>query len=231
MATSRSLYEATERVLPRGLISAFIAFAAAMEGDEETARQRMRSLLTDDLEPLRRPDGHVPAALWALALTATIVGDREAGDRLRQLLEPMRHYVISAAPAVAFGQLPEWHIGRLELLADRPGAAVRELRPAVERADAYELVLASGLARADLATALHRHGDAGEATRMLSEAESIAERYGLGWVVRTAAEARAEMEGLELESRTPAAERSRPIRALCLAGRPPRAGGDGGRPR
>src|SRR6476659_1027763 len=85
VAMSRSVYEATERVLPRGLISAFVAFAAAMEGDLETARRRMRALLTDDLESLRRPDGHMPTALWALALTATLVGDREAGARLRPL--------------------------------------------------------------------------------------------------------------------------------------------------
>jgi len=218
MATSRSLYEATERVLPRGLISAFIAFAAAMEGDDETARQRMRALLTDDLEPLRRPDGHLPAALWALASAATLTGDREAGARLRPLFEPLRPSLISAVPAPAFGQLPEWHIGRLELLADRPDAAVRELRAAVERADAYEIVMASGVARADLAIALHRDGDVEGAATMLSEAESIAERYGLGWLVRGTAEARAEMEGRKLEGRTPAAERSRPIRALASRG-------------
>jgi class 3 adenylate cyclase len=218
MATSRSVYEATERVLPRGLIEAFIAFAAAMEGDLETARRRMRALLTDDLEPLRRPDGHMPTALWALALTATLVGDREAGARLRSLLEPMRPYVISPAPALAFGQLPEWHIGRLELLAGRPGAAVEELRAAAARADECEIVWAGGLARADLATALHRHGDVDGAAAMLSEAESIAERFGVGWVARSAAEARAEIEGREPVANAPAAERSRPIRALASRG-------------
>jgi hypothetical protein len=215
---SRSVYEAMERVLPRGLISAFIAFAAAMEGDFETARRRLRALQADDLEPLRRPDGHMPAALWALAFTATLIGDREAGARLRPLLEPMRPYVISPAPALVFGQLPEWHIGRLELLAGRPGVAVEELRAAVARADACEIVWAGGLARADLATALHRHGDADEAAAVLSEAESIAERYGVGWAIRGAAEARAEIEGRGPAAKTPAAERSRPIRALASRG-------------
>jgi class 3 adenylate cyclase/tetratricopeptide (TPR) repeat protein len=218
VAMSRSVYEAMERVLPRGLISAFVAFAAAMEGDLETARRRMRALLTDDLESLRRPDGHMPTALWALALTATLVGDREAGARLRPLFEPLRPYVISPAPALGFGQLPEWHIGRLELLADRPGVAVPELRTAVERADAYEIVGAAGLARADLAVALHRHGHANEAAEVLAEAESLAERYGVDWALRAAAEARAEIEGREPMAKTPAAKRSRPIRALASRG-------------
>lgn len=218
VAMSRSVYEAMERVLPRGLISAFVALAAAMEGDLETARRRMRALLTDDLESLRRPDGHTPTALWVLALTATLVGDREAGARLRPLFEPLRPYLISPAPALAFGQLAEWHIGRLELLAGRPGAAVPELRTAVERADAYEIVGAAGLARADLAVALHRHGDADGAAEVLSEAESLAERYGVGWAIRAAAEARAEIEGREPMAKTPAAKRSRPIRALASRG-------------
>jgi class 3 adenylate cyclase len=218
-ATSRSVYEAMERVQPRGLVSAFIAYAAAMEGDLETARRRMCALLDgDDLEPLRRPDGHLPTAIWALAFTATLVGDREAGARLRTLLEPLRPYVISPTPALVFGQVPEWHIGRLELLAGKPDAAVRELRVAIERADAYGIVWAGGMARADLATALHRCGDDDGSAAVLREAESMGERYGVGWVIRAAAEARTEIEGRELTVRVPAAERSRPIRALASRG-------------
>lgn len=219
MATSRSLYEATERVLPRGLVSAFVALAAAMEGDVETARRRMRALLSGDgLEPLRRPDGHLPTALSALAITATLIRDREAGARLRPLFEPLRPYVISPAPALFFGQLPEWHIGRLELLAGRPGAAVEELCAAVSRADAYEIVWAGGMARADLAIALHRHGDADGAAAALSEADSIAELYDIGWVSQSAAKARAEIEGREPPANAPPAGRSRPIRALASRG-------------
>ena len=37
---SRIVYEAMERVLPRGLISSVVASAAAMDGDFETARRR-----------------------------------------------------------------------------------------------------------------------------------------------------------------------------------------------
>lgn len=218
IATSRSIYEAMERVLPRGLISAFVAFAAAMEGDFKTARRRMGALLTDDLEPLRRPDGHLPTAIWALAIAATLAGDREAGARLRPLFEPLRPYVISPAPALAFGQLPQWHIGRLELLAGRPDVAVPELRAAVDRADAYEIVWVGGPARADLATALHRCGDADGAATALSEAESVAERYGVRWAIDAAAKARAEIEGREPEARTSTVERSRPIRALASRG-------------
>ncbi len=217
-ARSRNVYEAVERVIPRGSVSALIAFAAAFEGDFETARKRMRGLLTEDLEPLRRPDGHLPMALWALALTATLVGDREAGARLRPLLEPMRSCILSVVPAVGFGHLTEWHIGRLELLAGRPGAALEELRAAAAQADSDEIVYARSLIRIDLATALHRLGDADAAAATLSEAESIAERYGIGWAVRNAAEARAEIEGRESAAKAPAVERSRPIRALASRG-------------
>jgi class 3 adenylate cyclase/tetratricopeptide (TPR) repeat protein len=214
-ATGRIVFEAMEGVTPRGQISAFVAFAAAADGDLETARRRMRTLLTDDLEPLRHPDGHLPIGLCALAYTATLIGDREAGARLRPLLEPMRSHVVGVVPALGFGQLPEWHIGRLELLAGRPDAAVEELRVAAARADVCEIVWASSLIRVDLATALHRHGDPDGAAAILSEGESIAERYGVGWAIRGAAEARAEIEGRQPAAKVPAAERSRPIRALA----------------
>jgi class 3 adenylate cyclase/tetratricopeptide (TPR) repeat protein len=217
-ATSRVVFEAMERVMPRGLVSSLVAVTAAVDGDLETARRRMRALLTDDLEPLRRSDIHMPMALCAMAFTATLVGDREAGARLRPLLEPMRPYVISPAPGLSFGHLPEWHIGRLELLAGRPGAAVEELRAAVARADAFEMAWARGMARADLATALHRHGDPDGAAAVLAEGESIAERYGMGSAIRSAAEARAEIEGRELKAKAPAVGRSRPIRALASRG-------------
>jgi class 3 adenylate cyclase/tetratricopeptide (TPR) repeat protein len=217
-ATSRIVYEAAERVMPRGSVSALIAFAAAFEGEVDIARQRLRTLLTDDLEPLRRPDGHISLALWALAFTATLIGDREAGARLRPLLESMRSDILALPPSVGFGHLPEWHIGRLELLAGRPDTAVQELHAAVARADTLEIVWASALIRVDLATALHRLGDADEAATVLSEAESIAEQYGIGWAIRSAAEARAEIEGRELKAKAPAVGRPRPIRALASRG-------------
>jgi class 3 adenylate cyclase len=219
-ATMRIFSEAMEAAAPRarGFASAFVSFGAAADGDLETARRRMWALLTDDLEPLRHPDGYMPAALCLLAHTATFVGDREAGARLRPLLEPMRHHLISTAPAVTSGHLPEWHIGRLELLADRPDAAVEELRAAVAKADALEMVAMRAWTRVDLARALHRRGDPEEAQAVLAEGEAIAERYGLGWVTRCVAQARAEMEDRELPAPELAAERSRPIRALATRG-------------
>ncbi|MFI5028756.1 MAG: SCP2 sterol-binding domain-containing protein, partial [Solirubrobacterales bacterium] len=219
-ATMRIFSEANEAVAPRarGFSSAFVSFAAAADGDLETARRRMWALLTDDLEPLRCPDGHMPAALCLLAHTATFVGDREAGARLRPLLEPMRHHLVPVAPAVASGHLPEWHIGRLELLADRPDAAVEELRTAVAKADALEMVAMRAWTRVDLARALHRRSDPEEAQAVLAEGEAIAERYGLGWVTRCVAQARAEMEDRELPAPELGAERTRPIRAMATRG-------------
>jgi hypothetical protein len=217
-AISRVVYEAWERVIPRGLVSALIGFAAAFDGDLETGRRRLRSLLADDLKPLRGPDAYLPTALWALALTATVVEDREAGARLRPLLEPMRPYNITPLPAVGFGQLAEWPIGRLELLADRPDKAVADLRAAVARADADGIVWASALIRGDLAKALHRVGDAEEAAAILAEAEATGAQYGVGWANRNAAEARAEIEGRAHSARTPAGRHSRAVRAFAARG-------------
>lgn len=217
IATSRSLYEAMERVLPRGLIAAFVSFSAAMEGDLDTGRRKMWELLNGAPESLRRPDGHMATAVWALALTATLTGDREAGARLRPMLEPLRPFLISPAPVIAFGQVPEWHLGRLELLAGRNEAAVEELRTAAVRGDEFGNVTGC-LARADLARALHRRGEREEAVTVLAEAEAIAERYGIAWGKREAAEARAEIEGRESPRRAYAVGRSRPIRALASRG-------------
>lgn len=216
--TSRIAYEAWDRAMPRGMTSAFIALAAASEGDRETARQRMHALLGDDLEPLRRPDGYIPMVLWALAYTAALLGDREAGARLRPLLEPLRSRVIAAVPTVGFGHVAEWHIGRLELLCDRLDAAVEELRGAVAKVDAHETPWARSMVRIDLARALHRDGDPQQAAAVLTEAESIAERYGIGWALGGIAEARAEFAGGPLESQARSVGRSRPIRAFASRG-------------
>jgi hypothetical protein len=160
----------------------------------------------------------MPCALWALAYTATRLGDREAGARLRPLLEPLRGRLVGPVPTVGFGHLPEWYIGRLELLAGRAGAAVGELRGAAERADACEIPWASSVVRVDLARALHRDGDPEQAEVTLAEAESIAARYGIGWAINNAAEARAELEGREPPSRRQVAGRTRPVRALATRG-------------
>jgi hypothetical protein len=179
----------------------------------------MWSLLADDLEPLRHPDGYFAMGLWALAYTATHLGDREAGAILRPLFEPMRSHIMGPVPTVGFGHLPEWHIGRLELLADRPGAAIGELRTAAARAAALEIVWAEALAKVDLARALHRNGDPDGAAAALFEGEALAQRYSVGWAIRRAAEARAEIEGRPPPQVTvPAVERSRPIRALASRG-------------
>jgi class 3 adenylate cyclase len=217
-AASRLLWEAWDRVTPRGVTSAFIAFAAAIEGDHETARRRMQDLLTDDLRRLRRPDGYVPTTLCALAFTATHLGDGEAGARLRPMLEPMRSHIVSPVPMVGFGHLPEWHIGRLELLAGRPVAAVEDLRGAVARVDADEIVWAAGMVRIDLARALRCDGDADGAAAVLAEAEALAERYGIGWCSSGIAEVRAELEGREPQAKASSVEGSRRFRALTSRG-------------
>jgi class 3 adenylate cyclase/tetratricopeptide (TPR) repeat protein len=214
-ATGRATIEAMEAVMPRGLNSALASFSAAVDGDLETARDRMRALLGDDFERLRRPDGHVPMTLSVLAFTATLVGDREAGERLRPLLEPLRSYLISGPPLIAFGQLTEWHIGRLELLAGRPEAAVEELRSALARSEGMAVVPSSVGVRMDLVVALHRCGDRDGAETALAEGEAIIERYGLRGTARFAVEARAELEGRKEPAAKPATQRTRPIRALA----------------
>jgi len=212
---SRLVYEAWDRMISRGITSAFIALAASIEGDIEIARRLMWDLLGDDLRRLRRPDGYIPLVLWALAFTATRIGDREAGARLRPLFEPMRGRLVGPVPTVGYGHPPEWYIGRLELLADRPDAAIKELRRAIDRVDACKIVWASAMVRVDLARALHRRGDPEQAEAVLSEAESLATRYGIGWATASAAEARAEIEGREPVMRTPAVGRLRPVRAIA----------------
>jgi eukaryotic-like serine/threonine-protein kinase len=219
--TSRAVFEATEALAPWGMMSALATFGAARDGDHETVRRRLASLLTGDLSALRRPDGHLPAALCWLAFAATLAGDREAGARLRPLLEPLRPYVISITPLVYMGQLPEWHIGRLELLAGDSEAAIGELRPAVAKADAMDLVFPAGNARVDLAIALHRRddpGDSEEARAVLAEGEAIAARHGMGSVESQAVLAHAELDGREPAAPSPAPERARPIRALAARG-------------
>jgi class 3 adenylate cyclase len=216
-STGRGVLEAMEAAGPSGLISAVVTLAAAMDGDHDSARRRMASQLAGDLAALRRIDLHLPAALCYLALAATVAGDREAGERLRPLLEGLRPYLIQGAPAIAFGNIAEWHIGRLELLAGRPEAAVGELRAAVVRADALDLVWLTGWTRVDLAIALHRRNDTGdreEAHEVLADGEAIAERHGMRWVADRATLARAELEGRELPAPAATAEHTRPIRAF-----------------
>ena len=62
-AAARVAFEAIDAVAPRGWSKAFAAAVAAVDGDPEIARARMWSLLGEDLEPLRRPDGHLPATV------------------------------------------------------------------------------------------------------------------------------------------------------------------------
>ncbi len=215
----RALWEVMEAVVAQGSLTTLVAFGAALGGEDEIAGERLEKALSADLALIRRPDGHVPAGLCYLALTATQIGDQAAGERLRTLLEPLRPYLIQAPPSLFFGNLPEWLIGRLDLLAGRPEAAVEELREAVEQADELDLVLTRAWARVDLASALHRCGAAEEAQAALAEGEEIVARYGLGLVARCAAEVRAELEGREPPSQAPTAERrSRPIRAIRTRG-------------
>jgi hypothetical protein len=213
----RQVYEAMEGAGPAGIVSALATFGVALDGDYDTTRRRLASLLTDDLAPLRRPDAHVPAVLGLLTTAATLSGDRVAGERLRPLLEPLRGYVLAVAPMMVVGQIAELHIGRLELLAGRPEAAVEELRAAVARSDAVDLVWWTGWSRVNLAIALHRRNhetDAEQARAVLAEGEALAERHALCWVKEQAALARAELEGLKPPAAANSAEQRRPIRAI-----------------
>jgi tetratricopeptide (TPR) repeat protein len=217
-AFARGVWDAFEAATPIGVASAGITAFAALDGDHETARRRLASTHAHGLEELRRVDGHVPWGVCQLALAATLSGDRAAGARLRPLLEPLRPYVVFAPPAIFESQIAEWHIGRLETLAGAHEAAVGELRAAVTRADALDLVWPSAWARVDLAVALHRRGDPGDreqAQTALAEGEEIAERYAMGWVQKQAALARAELEGHAQPFTVPAGGRVRPVRALA----------------
>jgi class 3 adenylate cyclase/tetratricopeptide (TPR) repeat protein len=220
---SRTVYEAMERVTPGGFVVAATALSIALDGDHAAARRRIWDALGEegDLEGLRRPDGHMSATICVFAFTASLVGDQEAGARLRPLLEPLRSYLVAASPALGFGYLPEWCIGRLELLAGRHEAAVEELRPAVVKADDLGMVWAGAWIRVDLARVLHLRGGSGdlaEAESLLAEGEALAQRYGVNWASRCAAEVRAEMEGRALPVPDRAEGRSRPIRALATRG-------------
>jgi len=213
----RAVFDAIDALAPWGLMSALTALGAARAGDHDSARRKLAELLGDDLEVLRHPDIHMPPALCFLAFAATLAEDREAGARLRPLLEPLRPYLVSATPTVYLGFLPEWQIGRLELLADAPEAAAEELRTAIAQADELGIVWLSGATRVDLALALHRLGDPRAGT-VLSEAEGIAGRHGLDWVRNQAAAARAELEGREHRESALPRERARPLRALTSRG-------------
>jgi class 3 adenylate cyclase len=216
--TTRIAFEATDAAVPgRGFFAASACFAAAADGDPELARERLWSLL-DDPEALRRPDGHVPIALCLLAYTATMIGDREAGEQLRPMLEPLRPYLVQGAPGVAFGLLTEWHIGRLELLAGRVEKAAAELHGAMARTDAAGVVWLSAWLRVDLALALHRCGKAEEARAALASGEEMAARYGVRWVSRCAGEVRAEMEGHEPPASAAPRGRKKHARALATRG-------------
>ncbi len=138
--TGPGVFEAIAAASPSGMVSACVTWAAAIDGDYDTVRQRLESQLTEGLDALRRPDIHVAPGLCMLALAATISGDRSAGVRLRPLFERLRPYLIQALPVIVHGHPAEWHIGRLELLAGRPQEAVGELRTAVARADALGLL-------------------------------------------------------------------------------------------
>ncbi len=205
---------ARDAVGPIPFISATMAWSAAVLGDHERARRMLTELLADDGERLRGPDGHVPAALMHLANTAFEIGDRSVVPQLRAMVERLRGQVIQGAPMAVFGQLPEWLLGRLELTAGRPAAAVEELRAAVARADAIELLTMSGWARVDLAVAQHRCGEAEAARATLAEAEALAESSGMALISQQAAVARAELEGRARPQVEHAAARPRALRAI-----------------
>lgn len=218
MEMPRQVFEAISRGQPRGLLRALVVAMQAHAGRREAAGRALRSLLADDLEGVRRADGHLLAAVCLLADAAAVLGDRESGVRLRALLETGRGLDGQAAPLVFGGLLPEFVIGRLELLAGDADAAVAELRDAVARSDGLEIVWTSAWYRVELARALHRRGRRDEALVVLGEAETVADRWGVALASGFAAELRAEIEGRPLPTPRRAAPRARPVRALGTRG-------------
>jgi class 3 adenylate cyclase/tetratricopeptide (TPR) repeat protein len=210
--------EALEAAMPRGYTSAFVAFIAAIAGDAEKARGKLRELLTDDLEPLRRPDGHMPASVCLLAHAAVETGDRDAAARLLPLLDPLRPYVVVPPPAMTYGHIPAWHIGCIRLLLGDVEEAVEELRAAVALADQLEIVWLRAMARVDLARALSRRGEESEARAVLAEGEEVVDRFGIGWARKPIARALGELDGREIVAAKPTGEHIRPIRALATRG-------------
>jgi hypothetical protein len=188
---------AVDVLTPRPFTTAIATLADAAEGDRDSARKRLTEVLAGGIEALRRPDGHMPTVVCELAFAASEIGERSAVAHLRPLLEPLRPYVASPSPALTGPPIPLWVIGRLELLDERPAEAVRELRAAVARLDAIEIVWQSAWARTDLALALHRSGEHDAARAALAEADALAERHGIGAARRAAAVVRAELEGRE----------------------------------
>ncbi len=217
-ATAAAVCDSVVALAPWGLMSALGTWAHALNDEAEIAQRRLRALVTDDLEPLRRPDIHVPPALTVLAQAAVLVGDHEVGSRLRPLLEPMRPHLMVAVPVLVNAWVPQHVIGQLELLAGRPDAAVDELVMAIERADAAGIVVMSSWARIDLAAALHRaRGRAARAQALetLSAAHAIAEHHGVKLLSRLARDARCEFDDQPRAPRVRAVPRDRPLRGLA----------------
>jgi class 3 adenylate cyclase/tetratricopeptide (TPR) repeat protein len=210
----RQVFEAISQGLPRGVMRATVVSMQAHDGQLDAARHSLQSLLENDLEEVRRPDGHLPAAACLLADAAAVLGDREAGARLRPLFEAGRGLLAQAAPLVFGGSVPEFLIGRLELLAGRPDAAVAELRTAIARADQLEIVWISAWYRVELARALHENSQRDEALAVLCESETLAARHGVGLASGLASELRAEIEGRPLPTLRRSAGRAKPVRAL-----------------
>ncbi len=210
--------EAVDVATPRGFSKAFKAFGAALDDDVETARELLREVVTGDIEPLRRPDGHLPPTVCMLAYAAARTEDAEAASRLLPLVEQLGDYLVAAMPVVALGQLPTWHLGQLQLVLGEPGKAAVSLRAAVSRADQLGIGWMRPLARVDLALALHRLDRTAEASAVLAESEGLAERYGMAISVVPASRARAEIEGRPVNPVGRPQERPRPIRALAARG-------------
>ena len=207
--------------VPLGAVKAIAAAVTSLGSDHAVARSTLARFAAEGVESLRRADVHVPYNLCQLAFTATNIGDRVVGERLRPLLEPLRSFLIDPYPVIGFGHVVEWHIGRLELLAGRPEEAVRELRTAVERVDALDLVWLRGVTRADLARALHTRdgpGDLEEARVVVADGQLLAERLRTRWAALELARVSAQLEGREPPPLPSEPARSRPLRALGARG-------------
>ena len=177
----RAVFESIEAVGPWGWMSALATLAAAIEGDRDTARRRLKSLLSEDLAPLRRPTSmfRAPCACWQSA--AALAEDRErapgcarcsrrCGPTCCRLRRP------SSTATSPSGTSASWNCSRAA-----PDAAVGELRAAVARADSLDLALAEGM---DKGGPRHRSapprwpGRPRAGTRSAQRRRVIAERYG-----------------------------------------------------
>jgi hypothetical protein len=173
---------------PPPLIQAYGLLAA---GRREEARALFRAGLsgTDFPQPGRW------LFLWAVAELAYQLGDADAARSIHGELARHANRFVVTAGAVTCGGAASRLVGLCALILDQPDDAVGWLRQAVagnRRVGAAPFV---ARAQAELATALRRRnqaGDAEEARRLLAEAAEAAAELGMAGLARDIAEQQAE---------------------------------------